>query len=65
MIKIEFDINMPDNCDTCPLQDEEFIYCHGHIPAQAWELVENYIEGCNKPTWCPLKEVNDEAERNY
>ena len=63
MIKIEFDINMPDSCDICPLQDDEFNYCHGHLPAQAWELTENYIQGCKKPTWCPLIEVKKEKEK--
>ena len=61
MIRIELDINMPDSCDACPLQDEEFNYCHGHLSALAWELTDNYIQGRKKPTWCPLKEVNDET----
>ena len=57
MIRIEFDINMPNSCDACPLQDEEFNYCHGHLPALAWELTDNYIQGRKKPDWCPLVEV--------
>jgi hypothetical protein len=47
---------MPNSCDVCPLQDEEFNYCHDHLPALAWELTDNYIQGCKKPIWCPLIE---------
>ena len=57
MIRIEFNIDMPNSCDACPLQDEEFNYCHGHFPAQAWELEDNHVQEYKKPTWCPLIEV--------
>ena len=59
MIRIEFDIELPKNCYTCPLIDDEFDYCHGHLEAKAWELADNYIKGTNRPNWCPLIEVKE------
>ena len=43
MIKLELDISMPKACIDCPLQDEEFHYCHGRLCSAAWEC-ENYEE---------------------
>ena len=51
MIRIDFDIEMPQSCDDCPLQDEEFHYCHGRLCSAAWECDE-YKE--KRPQWCPL-----------
>ena len=60
MIKLELDIPMPKACIDCPLQDEEFHYCHGRLCSAAWEC-ENYEEA--RPKWCPLIEVKEEKEK--
>jgi len=54
MIRIDLDIKMPDSCDDCPLQDEEFYYCHGRLCSAAWEC-SDYRN--TRPEWCPLLEV--------
>ena len=60
MIQINFDIPMPESCISCPLYDDEFDYCHGHIGDNlAWELADYRYEG--KPNWCPLIEVNNDS----
>ena len=59
MIKIEYDMKMPKSCAACPLIDEEFDYCHGHIEYKAWELADLYIQDKVKPDWCPLIEVDN------
>ena len=58
MIKLEFDISMPKACIDCPLQDEEFRYCHGRLCSTAWECNAYYEI---RPNWCPLIEVQDET----
>lgn len=56
MIRIEYDIELPKNCFDCPLLDDEFNYCHGHVKEnKAWELDDYQYNG--KPDWCPLIEV--------
>ncbi len=65
MIKIELDIPMPQACVGCFLLDDEFEYCHGHLPEGTRELYSYlYTVPYTKPDWCPLKEVNDENQRN-
>ena len=62
MIRIEYDIELPKNCFDCPLCDDEFNYCHGHIKEnKAWELDDYQYTG--KPDWCPLIEVKKEKEK--
>lgn len=57
MIQLNIDINIPNGCNYCPLQDEEFHYCHGRLCSSAWEC-EEYSE--ERPFWRPLKEIKDE-----
>lgn len=59
MIKIELDMDIPHSCDTCPLQDEEFYYCHGRKEYQPWEVQDMYKHDLNRPDWCPLIEVKE------
>jgi len=54
MIRIELDIKLPQSCEDCPFQDEEFHYCHGKLCNLAWEC-DDYKEA--RPEWCPLLEV--------
>ena len=62
MLQITYDIKMPNNCVCCPLMDDEFDYCHGHIADNcAWELTD-YQHG-GKPNWCPLKEIKKVEEK--
>lgn len=56
MIRIEYNIELPKDCYACPLIDDEFDYCHGHLEAKAWELSDT-INDHKRPDWCPLIEV--------
>lgn len=58
MIRIELDIELPKDCLACPLIDDEFDYCHGHLGAQAWEL-SDHNHDYTPPAWCPLIEVKE------
>lgn len=61
MIQINFDMDIPKTCAECPLYDEEFYYCHGHREYHAWEVLEIVRHENNRPIWCPLIEVKNEA----
>lgn len=54
MIRINLNIDMPQSCNSCPLQDDEFDYCHGKVGGNAWECSDY---GKIRPEWCPLVEV--------
>lgn len=56
MLKIEFDMNMPKNCQDCPLFDEEFYYCHGRLQYEIQEVKDIYKQHSSRPDWCPLIE---------
>ena len=64
MNMIQIDIPMPTCCFDCPLIDYEWDgnYCGG-------EEYKTFIEKVNikqdKPSWCPLKEVNNNASRDW
>lgn len=60
MIRIEYNIELPKNCYTCPLFDDEFDYCHGHLVAKAWEL-SDLSHNYKCPDWCPLIEVKNDT----
>ncbi len=49
-------MNMPKNCQDCPLFDEEFYYCHGRLQYEAWEVKDIYKQHPSRPDWCPLME---------
>ena len=57
MVKITYNMGMPENCYSCPLMDEEFYYCHGKIGSKAWELKGISRFEPSRPSWCPLKEI--------
>ena len=57
MIRIEYDMKMPESCAECPLIDDEFYYCHGHIEYKSWEVEDIYKCDKTRPDWCPLIEV--------
>lgn len=42
MIRIEYDMKMPESCAECPLIDDEFYYRHGHIEYKSWEVEDIY-----------------------
>ena len=58
MIRIEYNIELPKDCYACPLLDDEFEYCHGHLATDSREL-RPYLRTVpyTKPDWCPLIEV--------
>lgn len=58
MIRIDFDIDMPQSCDYCPLLDEEFHYCHGRLCSTAWECDDYKTK---RPEWCPLHSQCDDC----
>ena len=61
MIRIEYNIELPKDCYACPLIDDEFDYCHGHLEAKAWELSDT-IKDHKRPDWCPLIEVRKNCD---
>lgn len=61
MIQINYNINMPKTCSECPLYDDEFFYCHGHIEYKAWEVEDMVLHDTDRPEWCPLIEVKNET----
>ena len=61
MLQINYDMNMPKTCSECPLVDEEFYYCHGHKEYNVWEVQDIYRYDLDRPFWCPLIEVNNNA----
>ena len=60
MIRIEYDIELPKDCYTCPLIDDEFDHCHGHLTTDSSEL-RPYLRTTlyTRPDWCPLIEVKE------
>ena len=60
MIRIEYNIELPKDCYACPLIDDEFDYCHGHLTTDSEEL-RPYLRTTShpKPDWCPLIEVKE------
>ena len=63
MIKINMD--MPKNCKTCHMMDEDFIYCHAKKDINAWECWNKLDNGEDaRPSWCPLIEDNESEGNN-
>ena len=61
MLQINYDMDMPKTCSECPLIDEEFYYCHGRKEYSVWEVQDIYRHDLDRPSWCPLIEVNNNA----
>ena len=61
MIQINFNMDMLKSCAFCPLYDEEFYYCHGLREYHAWEVQDIVRNELDRPIWCPLIEVKNEA----
>lgn len=61
MVKLYLNIEMPKGCSDCPLADYKSYYCHGRAKFKTWEIHDIYLHNGNRPEWCPLIEVENEA----
>ena len=61
MIQINYNIELPKNCNDCPLSDGEMFYCHGRLIFDSERELIDYFYNGGKPEWCPLIEVKNET----
>ena len=55
MIRLEIPIDVPENCDRCPLADSEYAFCHGRYPRHSdWEIWDDNEDQKKRPKWCPI-----------
>ena len=75
MVRITLDIDVPENCENCPLQVEPCGACIIDLPEQrstypycnsrsGWRYVDwnKYNRFLDKPAWCPLDKALEEAK---